>query len=65
MKKHGELSARYDDRYGRWRWLLAYLIARTRSKDNERLLKEIESLIYKNIEHLPVAVRWVEYMTRE
>ena len=65
VKKHGELSARYDDRYGRWRWLLAYLIARTRSKDNERLLKEIESLIYKNIEHLPVAVRWVEYMTRE
>ena len=65
-KKHGEVSAKYDDRYGRWRWLLAYLIARTKvSKGNKALLKETEELIRKNIEHLSIAVRWVEFLTRK
>lgn len=64
--KHGETLAKYDDRYGRWRWLLAYVIARTKvSRENERLLKETEGLIRKNIAYLPVAVRWVEFVTRK
>jgi len=55
-----------DDRYGRWRWLLAYVIARTKvSKENEPLLRETERLIRKNIEYLPIAVRWVEFITRK
>jgi len=64
--EHGEASARYDDRYGRWRWLLAYVIARTKvSNENEPLLRETEKLIRKNIEYLPIAVRWVEFITRK
>jgi len=64
--KHGETSAKYDDRYGRWRWLLAYVIKRTRVlRESEQLLEETEKLIRKNIEYLPIAVRWVEYLTRK
>lgn len=64
--KHGETLAKYDDRYGRWRWLLAYVIARTKvSRENEELLKETEKLIRKNIEYLPITVRWVEFLTRK
>ncbi len=64
--EHGEASAKYDDRYGRWRWLLAYVIARTKvSKEDKQLLKKTEVLIRKNIEYLPIAVRWVEYLTRK
>jgi CRISPR-associated protein Csm1 len=63
--KHGETSAKYDDRYGRWRWLLAYVIARTKvSKENKHVLEETEELIRKNIEYLPITVRWVEFLTR-
>lgn len=63
--KHGETSAKYDDRYGRWRWLLAYVIARTKvSKENKQILEETEELIRKNIEYLPIAVRWMEFLTR-
>jgi CRISPR-associated protein Csm1 len=71
--KHGKTSARYDDRYGRWRWLLAYVIKQTKvSRENKQLLKEVERLILKrdnlerdNIEYSPVAVRWVEFLTRK
>ena len=66
--KHGKTSARYDDRYGRWRWLLAYVIKQTKvSRENEQLLKEVERLILKrdNIEYTPIAVRWVEFLTRK
>ena len=64
--KHGETLAKYDDRCGRWRWLLAYVIARTKvSRENEELLKETEKLIRKNIEYLPIAVRWIEFLTRK
>ena len=64
--KHGVTLAKYDDRYGRWRWLLAYVIARTKvSKENKHLLEESERYIRKNIEYLPIAVRWVEYLTRK
>jgi len=67
--KHGKTSARYDDRYGRWRWLLAYVIKRTikDSKENEQLLKEVERRILDrdNIEYSPIAVRWVEFLTRK
>jgi len=64
--KHGKTLAKFDDRYGRWRWLLAYVIARTKvSGENEQLLKETEELIRKNIEYLPIAVRWVEFLTSE
>jgi len=64
--KHGETSAKYDDRYGRWKWLLAYVIVRTKvSKENKQILEETEKLIRKNIEYLPIAVRWVEFLTRK
>ena len=71
--KHGKTSARYDDRYGRWRWLLAYVIKQTKvSREKEQLLKEVERLILErddlerdNIEYAPIAVRWVEFLTRK
>jgi CRISPR/Cas system-associated protein Cas10 (large subunit of type III CRISPR-Cas system) len=63
--KHGEVSAKFDDRYGRWRWLLTYVIARTKVlEENQQVLEETKELVRKNIEYLPIAVRWVEYLTR-
>jgi len=65
-KKRGETLAKYDDRYGRWRWLLAYVIARMKVPDDKReVLEEVGELVRHNIEHLPIAVRWVELLTRE
>ncbi len=64
--KHGVTLAKYDDRYGRWRWLLAYVIVRTKvSKENKHLLEGSERHIRKNIVYLPIAVRWVDYLTRK
>ena len=64
--RHGEASAKYDDRYGRWRWLLTYVIARTKvSKENQQVLEETKEPIRKNIEYLRIAVRWVEFLTRK
>jgi CRISPR-associated protein Csm1 len=64
-RRHGETLAKYDDRYGRWRWLLAYVKARTKvSKDKKELLKETEELARENIGCVSIAVRWVEYLKR-
>ncbi|MDI6859981.1 MAG: type III-A CRISPR-associated protein Cas10/Csm1, partial [Methanocellales archaeon] len=58
-KKRGETLAKYDDRYGRWRWLLAYVMARIKVPDDKReMLEEVRELVRDNIEHLPIAVRW-------
>lgn len=65
-EEHGEVLAKHDDRYGRWRWLLAYSIARMRGGD-ERVNKKLEELkmkVCENIEHLAVSVRWAELLTR-
>jgi hypothetical protein len=41
------------------------VIARTKvSKEDKQLLEETEVLIRKNIGYLPIAVRWVEFLTR-
>jgi CRISPR-associated protein Csm1 len=66
-KKHGDILAKYDDRYGRWRWLLAYSIARMKKgeKDLDEKLEKIHTLATENIEYLPISVRWVELLTRE
>jgi CRISPR-associated protein Csm1 len=45
---------------------LAYVIKRTRVlRESEQLLEEMEKLIRKNIQYLPIAVRWVEFLTRK
>ena len=65
-EKYGEVLARHDDRYGRWRWLLAYSIARMRSGNrhaNEKL-EELKMGVCENIEYLAVSVRWAELLTR-
>lgn len=59
-EKAGEIYAKYDDRFGRWRWLLAYVLAREKGINDK--WKEI---IKENISHLDVAVRWVEYLERK
>ncbi|MBT9138180.1 MAG: CRISPR-associated protein Cas10/Csm1 [Syntrophomonadaceae bacterium] len=66
-KKHGRTHAMYDGRYTRWRWLLAYVITRMKGKDKEinESLEEVKKLVCENIEHTPVAVRWVEFSTRK
>ena len=65
--KYGGVSAKYDDRYGRWRWVLAYVIARMKGRDEgvNANLEKLESMIYENIEYVPIAVRWIEFLTRE
>jgi CRISPR-associated protein Csm1 len=65
-RRVGKVSAKYDDRHGRWRWLLAYVISRTKvSKEKKPVLKEVEKLFRENIEYSPIAVRWVEFLTRK
>lgn len=56
--------AKYDNRCGRWRWILTYMIARERSiKKGERDVWR--RLISENIDVLDVVVRWVELLKRE
>ena len=63
--KSGEVRAKYDDRYGRWRWLLAYMVSRTKvSKDYVETLDEIQKKVKNNIEYIPICSRWVELLTR-
>lgn len=66
-KKGGVIKARHDDRYGRWRWLLAYLIARSieQNKGRREELEKLQKDVRTWIEHLPVAVRWGELLTRK
>ncbi|MBC7128907.1 MAG: type III-A CRISPR-associated protein Cas10/Csm1 [Thermoplasmatales archaeon] len=59
--KKGEKLAKYDGRYGRWRWLLAYTLAREKIKDKEEFKRKIR----ENIDYLDIAVRWCEYLKRE
>jgi len=56
--------AKYDNRCGRWRWILTYTIARERHIKKEE--KDIwRRLISDNIDVLDVVVRWVELLKRE
>ncbi|MFQ6118437.1 MAG: type III-A CRISPR-associated protein Cas10/Csm1 [Methanosarcinales archaeon] len=66
VKKKGKIFAKYDDRYGRWRWLLIYTIARMKEKykNKEEKLENLQMLIRDNIEYLPIAIRWVELYIR-
>jgi CRISPR-associated protein Csm1 len=57
---HGSSSARYDDRCNRWRWMLSYMLSRTKINNRD----EIRSKIRDNIEDLDVIVRWVELLKR-
>jgi len=57
--------AKHDDRYGRWRWLLAYLIARVAKKENRENLEDFHKIFREKIEHSPSALRWVEFLTRK
>lgn len=59
-KKVGSELAIYDNRYGRWRWILSYLTARMKVKDKEK----IKQLLIENIDYSPVVIKWVEYLTR-
>ncbi|WP_042685116.1 type III-A CRISPR-associated protein Cas10/Csm1 [Methermicoccus shengliensis] len=62
----GTLAAKHDDRYGRWGWMLAYVISRARSGGKkDELLEDVKALVQSNIEHAIVAVRWVEFLTRK
>lgn len=61
-EKHGTELAKYDDRYGRWRWILSYILARTKLNNEKK--KIIKEMIKKNIHYLDVGVRWVEYLIR-
>jgi len=60
----GKEFAKYDDRVGRWRWVLSYILAREKGiKDEEK--EKWREMIKENIEYLDVAVRWVEFLGRE
>lgn len=61
-EKAGEIYAKYDDRFGRWKWMLAYVLAREEKIKDKDKWKEI---IKENISHLDVAVRWVEFLERK
>jgi hypothetical protein len=42
------------------------VISRTKvSKEKKPVLKEVEKLFRENIEYSPIAVRWVEFLTRK
>ena len=58
----GKEIAKYDDRYGKWRWLLAYILAREKGLKDKDKWRE---LIKENIDYLDVAVRWVEFLERK
>ena len=61
-KYNDKEKAKYDDRYGRWRWMFAYLLARLDAKRDEK--EELKKLFIGNIEHAHVVIKWVEYLTR-
>ncbi|HEC92010.1 MAG TPA: hypothetical protein ENI51_03300 [Candidatus Atribacteria bacterium] len=53
--------AKYDNRYGKWRWMLAYIVARMKVNGNK---EEIKQLIIDNIDYSPIVIKWVEYLKR-
>ncbi|RLF35497.1 MAG: type III-A CRISPR-associated protein Cas10/Csm1 [Thermoplasmata archaeon] len=55
--------AKYDNRCGRWRWILCYMLARERNLNKERL-DEWRRQIVESIDLLDVATRWVEFLER-
>lgn len=67
QKRGGTALAKYDDRYGRWRWLLAYITARMKEQCEMRReeLEELRKDISNNIEYSHVASRWTEFLTRK
>lgn len=66
-KEHGKTLAKYDDRYGRWKWFSAYLFAglKNQYKDRKDDLESLYSHIREDIEYLPTATRWAELLTRK
>jgi len=58
----GEDGAKYDMRYARWRWILAYFIARVKAKNEEK--EKMKKLFVENIDSAPIVIRWVEYLKR-
>jgi len=63
-KNKGMELAKYDGRYGRWRWLLAYVLAREKAIKGIEEKNEFKKLVKENIDYLDVGVRWVEYLKR-
>jgi len=62
----GKTAAKYDDRYGRWRWLLAYTIARTKvPKEQVDTLEDVHKKVKDYIDYVPISTRWVELLTRQ
>jgi hypothetical protein len=59
-KKYGYKVSQYDDRAGRWRWMLVYMLSREKIHEKE----DIQRNVRDNIGFLDVAVRWVELLTR-
>lgn len=60
VAKHGHLKVRFDDRYGKWRWLLSYLVARERFPRREEWMK----FFSENIRYMDVIIRWIEFKNR-
>ncbi|MCD6474470.1 MAG: type III-A CRISPR-associated protein Cas10/Csm1 [Thermoplasmata archaeon] len=53
--------AKYDNRYGKWRWMLAYTIARMKANGSKEKIKQ---LMIDNIDYAPIVIKWVEYLIR-
>ncbi|RLB01617.1 MAG: type III-A CRISPR-associated protein Cas10/Csm1, partial [Deltaproteobacteria bacterium] len=64
VEKNGEKLAKYDDRYGRWKWILAYILAREKGIKNMEDKDKFKKMVKENIDYLNVGVRWVEYLKR-
>lgn len=60
-KVKNPVLAKYDNRYGKWRWRLAYIIARMKANGDKERIKQ---LIIDNIDYSPIVIKWVEYLTR-
>jgi len=60
-KARNTALAKYDNRYGKWRWMLAYTIARMKTNGNKDKIKQ---LMIDNIDYAPIVIKWVEYLKR-
>ena len=60
-KARNLVLAKYDDRYRKWRWMLAYTIARMKVNGNKEKIKQ---LVIDNIDYSPIVIKWVEYLKR-
>ena len=60
VSQHQSASVRYDDRFGKWRWMLSYIIAR----ENISKQDEWRNILTQNIAWLHVITRWIELQQR-